>query len=115
VPYLFGIEWSGLVTLGGKLNVDVGCQRFCPNFERGGFTVPGTFPYQNVDMRLRKDFPNFGRTNTAFGLTLDVFNTLNHANVGCYNTGNPTDVNFGKPGCVVTDARRLQVGAEVNF
>jgi hypothetical protein len=115
LPYLFGIQWSGLVTLGGKQNIDVGCQRFCGNFERGGFTVPGTFPYQNVDMRLRKDFPNFGRTTTAFGLTLDVFNALNHANVGCYNTGNPTDVNFGKPGCVVTDARRFQVGAEVNF
>ena len=115
LPYLFGAQWSGLVTLGGKQNIDVGCQRFCPNFVRGGFTTPGTFPYQNVDMRLRKDFPTFGRTTTAFGLTLDVFNTLNHANLGCYNTGNPTDVNFGKAGCVVTDARRYQLGAEVNF
>jgi hypothetical protein len=115
LPYLFGVQWSGLVTLGGKQNIDVGCQRFCANFERGGFTVPGTFPYQNVDMRLRKDFPTFGRTATAFGVTLDVFNTFNHANLGCYNTGNPTDVNFGKAGCVVTDARRYQLGAEVNF
>jgi len=115
VPYLFGIQWSGLVTLGGKSNIDVGCQRFCANFERGGFTVPGTFPYQNVDMRVRKDFPSFGRTNTAFGVTFDVFNALNHANVGCYNTGNPTDLNFGKPTCTVTDARRFQVGAELNF
>ena len=115
LPYLFGVQWSGLVTLGGKQNIDVGCQRFCPNFKRGGFTTPGTFPYQNVDMRLRKDFPTFGRTRTAFGLTLDVFNTFNHANLGCYNTGNPTDVNFGKAGCVVSDARRYQLGAEVNF
>jgi outer membrane receptor for ferrienterochelin and colicin len=115
LPYLFGFQWSGLLTLGGKQNIDVGCQRFCPNFQRGGFTVPGTFPYQNVDMRLRKDFPNFGRTPTAIGLTLDVFNTFNHANLGCYNTGNPTDVNFGKAGCVVTDARRYQLGAEVDF
>lgn len=115
IPYLWGIQYSGLVTLGGKNRIDVGCQRFCPNFERGGFTPPGTFPYQNVDMRLRKDFPSFGRTPVAFGLTLDLFNAFNHTNLGCYNTGNPTDVNFGKAGCVVTDARRYQLGAELNF
>ncbi|HJQ09541.1 MAG TPA: carboxypeptidase regulatory-like domain-containing protein [Gemmatimonadaceae bacterium] len=115
VPYLFGIQWSGLVNLAGKQTYDVGCQRFCPNFTRGGFTAPGTFSYQNVDMRLRKDFPSFGRTPTAFGLTVDVFNVFNHANLGCYNTGNPTDTNFGKAGCVVTDARRYQLGAEIDF
>lgn len=115
MPWAFGIEWSGLLTLGGKQRIDVGCQRFCSNFERGGFTIPGTFPYQNLDMRLRKDFPSFGRTPAAFGITFDIFNALNHANLGCYNTGNPTDVNFGKAGCVVTDARRYQVGAEIDF
>jgi hypothetical protein len=66
-------------------------------------------------MRLRKDFPSFGRTPVAFGLTFDLFNATNHANLGCYNTGNPTDANFGKAGCVVTDARRYQLGAELNF
>jgi len=115
VPYLFGIQWSGLVTLAGKQTYDVGCQRFCNNFTRGGFTAPGTFSYQDVDMRLRKDFPSFGRTPAAFGITADVFNVFNHANLGCYNTGNPTDPNFGKAGCVVTDARRYQLGAEIDF
>jgi hypothetical protein len=115
IPYLFGIQWSGLATLGGKYKLDVGCTRFCGLYTSGGFTVPGTFPYRNVDMRLRKDFPRFGQSATALGITLDVFNTLNRDNFGCYNTGNPTDVNFGKPGCVVSDARRYQLGAELNF
>jgi hypothetical protein len=48
-------------------------------------------------------------------LTLDVFNALNHNNWGCYNTGNRDDLGYGKPTCLVTDARRYQVGAELNF
>ncbi len=122
IPYLFGIQWSGLATLGGKSVLDAGCSRFCglsdqksnPRLE-GGFEVPGTFPYQNVDMRFRKDFPRFGNMATAVGLTFDLFNALNHNNFGCYNTGNPSDVNYGTPGCVVSDARRYQIGAELNF
>ncbi len=122
LPYAFGIQFSGLLTLGGKYKQDVGCPgRFCGEgdtgnaYERGGFTVPGTFPYRNLDLRLRKDFPSFGRTSTAFGVTLDVFNALNRDNLGCYATGNRNDDNFGTPTCVVADARRLQVGAELNF
>jgi outer membrane receptor protein involved in Fe transport len=122
IPYLFGIQWSGLATFGGQLRIDAGCSRFCSSGDQannprlvGGFTVPGTFPYQNVDMRLRKDFPKFGRSNMAFGVTLDLFNVLNHENLGCFNTGNPKDQNFGKAGCVITDARRYQLGAEYNF
>jgi hypothetical protein len=123
LPYLFGFQFSGIATLGGKYRQDVGCAgRFCGfgttgnQFERGGFTVPGTFPYRNVDVRFRKDFPNFGRTTTAFGLTLDIFNAFNRDNFGCYQTGGSrTDANFGQPSCIVTDARRYQVGAELNF
>jgi hypothetical protein len=122
LPYLFGFQFSGLATLGGKYRQDVGCPvRFCGfgttgnQYERGGFTVPGTFPYRNVDVRFRKDFPSFGRTQTAFGLTLDIFNALNRDNFGCYNTGNRNDLNYGQPTCIVTDARRYQVGAELNF
>ena len=120
LPYLFGIQWSGLATLGGQYWLDVGCKT-CSNsgsnrYRAGGFTVPGTFPYQNVDMRLRKDFPHFGRTATAVGLTLDIFNTFNHKNFGTnYRTGNPADLDFGTPSGVASDARRIQVGAELNF
>jgi hypothetical protein len=124
IPYLFGIQWSGLATLGGNFRLDQGCGRFCDlsaqkaaPFIPGGFTVPGTFPYRNVDMRLRKDLPSFGRSATALGLTLDVFNVLNHNNFGTnFNVGLPvTDKNFGQPTGVATDARRFQVGAELDF
>jgi hypothetical protein len=41
---------------------------------------------------------------------------LNRDNLGCYNTGGGfADKNFGTAGCVVTDARRLQLGAEYSF
>ncbi|MEO8909761.1 MAG: carboxypeptidase regulatory-like domain-containing protein [Gemmatimonadaceae bacterium] len=122
LPYLFGIQFSGLGTFGGKYRQDVGCAaRFCGfgttgnQFERGAFTVPGTFPYQTIDLRLRKDFPSFGRSLTAVGLTLDVFNATNHNNWGCYDTGDRNSKSFGKPSCLFSDARRYQVGAELNF
>lgn len=124
IPYLFGIQWSGLATFGGKYAIDAGCNRFCGlaaqksnPFRPGGFLVPGAFPYRDVDMRLRKDFPHFGRTQTAIGITFDVFNTFNHNNFGTnYNTGVPvTDPNYGKPFAVASDARRYQLGAELNF
>ncbi|MBA3405922.1 MAG: TonB-dependent receptor [Gemmatimonadaceae bacterium] len=122
IPHLFGIQWSGLATLGGKYRLDAGCSRFCSSSDVagnpilvGGFEVPGSFPYRNVDTRIRKDFPNFGRSQMAFGVTLDVFNAFNRDNFGCFNVGNPKDKNFGNPGCVSTDARRYQLGAEYNF
>jgi outer membrane receptor protein involved in Fe transport len=120
LPYLYGVQFSGLLTLGGKYKLDVGCPgRFCGvgttgnTYEAGGFTVPGTFPYRNLDLKLRKDFPRIGRS--SLGITLDMFNAFNRNNFGCYNTGNRTDANFGQPGCVVTDARRVQLGGEVTF
>jgi hypothetical protein len=125
LPYLWGIQFSGLATLGGKYRLDVGCvDRFCPannvgnRYERGGFTVPGTFPYRVVDIRFRKDFARFARIGgnaAAIGVTVDVFNVFDRANYGDYNVGNRSDANFGQPRNVVTDARRYQLGAEMNF
>lgn len=122
LPYLFGMQLSGIGTFGGKYTQDVGCPgRFCPLvYERGGFTVPGLFPYRNVNLRLRKDFPNLG-TSKNFGLTVDLFNAFNRDNLGCYNTGSrllgdgKPDPNFGRANCVTTDARRTQIGAQLDF
>jgi hypothetical protein len=122
VPFLYGIQFGGLVTLGSGNRSDVGCPaRFCgTGYERGGFTpkrynfiVPGAFAYRMVDLRVRKDFPNFG--GNTLGVTVDLFNAFNYQNFGCYNTGSKTDPNFGKAGCVVSDARRFQLGMEYAF
>lgn len=122
LPYLWGIQLSGIGTFGGKYIQDVGCPgRFCAAaYERGGFTVPGLFPYRNVNLRVRKDFLNLGNAKN-FGLTLDLFNAFNRDNLGCYITGarklgdGTPDPNFGRANCVVTDARRVQVGAQYDF
>jgi outer membrane receptor protein involved in Fe transport len=121
IPYLYGIQLSGVATYGGKYTQDVGgTRRFGgANYEQGGFTVPGIFPYQNVNLRVRKEFPRFG--SQSIGVNLDLFNALNRDNLGCYNTGSRKlgsglpDPNFGTAGCVLTDARRLQLGAEYSF
>ncbi len=117
LPYLYGIQLSGIATFGGQYLQDVGCPgRFCgTNYERGGFTVPGTFPYQNWNFRVRKDFLSLG-TSKSVGVTMDLFNAFNRDNLGCYNTGDRKDVkNFGLANCTTSDARRLQFGAEYNF
>ena len=122
IPYLYGIQLSGIGTFGGKFTQDVGCPaRFCGSaYERGGFTVPGLFPYQNINLRVRKDFVHLG-TAKSFGLTMDLFNALNRDNLGCYDTGSrlngdgTVNKNFGTASCVVTDARRVQFGAQVDF
>ena len=95
--------------------------RFCGigttgnQYQRGGFTAPGVFPYRNVDLRFRKDFPSFGRTNVAYGITLDVFNVLNRANFSRYETGDRNAKVFGTPTEIATDARRWQLGIEADF
>ncbi|HEY5061242.1 MAG TPA: hypothetical protein VII52_06875, partial [Gemmatimonadaceae bacterium] len=116
LPYLWGIQLSGIGTFGGKYSQDIGgAGRFNQGgYVRGGFTVPGLFPYQNVNLRVRKDFYNIGASKSV-GLTLDLFNAFNRTNLGCYDTGSPTSTTFGNASCLLTDARRLQVGAQFDF
>lgn len=123
LPYLYGVQFSGLITLGSGANLDIGCpSRFCgpATYINGGFTpphysflIPGKlWAYRRVDVRLRKDFPNV--SGTQLGVTLDMFNLFNYQNFGCYDTGfgSPT---LGKANCVVSDPRRAQLGVAYSF
>ncbi len=122
MPYAFGIQFSGLLTLGSSARLDVGCpSRFCgpATYINGGFTppvqnsfIPGGWAYQRVDFRLRKDFPEVN--GMRLGVTVDVFNAFNNKNFGCFDTGFNSP-NYGKAGCLVSDARRTQIGAEYTF
>src|SRR2546430_1478685 len=75
VPYLFGVQFSGLITLGSGARLDVGCPpRFCGPTDvhiRGGFTpprdgffppLPGAFGYRTVEPRPPTDSSTIPRT-----------------------------------------------------
>jgi carboxypeptidase family protein/TonB-dependent receptor-like protein len=124
VPYLWGIQFSGLLTLGSGNKQDQGCPaRFCPNdYKRGAYSPPGKnflifgkWVYRNIDFRLRKDFPDFA--GTRLGITVDAFNIFNFQNDGCFDTGGTpaSNANYGHPGCIVSDPRRFQFGFEYGF
>ncbi len=111
MPALLNLWFSGVGTIGSGTNLDVG-DRFGGTgnpLVAGGFDTPA---YKMLDLRLRKDFV-VGRSR--FGLTIDGFNVLNTQNLGCYNTFNPSDSNFGKAGCVISDPRRVQFGLDLGF
>ena len=128
LPQLAGIQFSGLVTLGSGARLDVGTHpRFGgvedSTYFPGAFQPPqqnflifGGWAYRRVDFKLRKDFPRIG--GTTFAVTVDMFNVFNYQNYGNY----PFTVNaaqrtwsVGQPQQVVSDARRVQLGAEVAF
>ena len=130
MPWAWGLQASTLVTLGSGNRI--ASQDFSgpqPFFSRGTgepdkyqFLFPGKiWAFRNVDVRLRKDLlPLHGQ---RVGITADIFNLFNFNNYGCFNdvaftnekgvrTANP---NFGKGGCVIADARRLQLGAQYDW
>jgi hypothetical protein len=115
IPYAFGIQFSGLATLGTGQVFDSVSNAGGRNVTLG--QVRGKM-YKRLDLRFRKDFPNFG--GATLGVTADVFNVFNVQNLGCYNTqaidGTGTaDPNFGKANCIVSDPRKLQLGAQLDF
>jgi len=125
VPFLWGVQFSGLLTLGSGTKYDIG-GRFdghdpARRFEAGGFQppresfiLPDAWGYRMLDLRLRKDFISY-RGNRA-AVTLELFNAFNFQNFGCYAGLDSRDnVSFGTPTCVLSDARRLQLGVEFDY
>jgi len=114
MPFAYGVQFSGLINLGSGPRQDVS-GRFDPkNYRPGAFMLPqsnflifpGSWGYRNVDLRVRKYFPTF--SGGSVGVTADLFNAFNYQNYGCTYGG--TSAN-----CVVSDPRRLQIGAEYSF
>jgi hypothetical protein len=120
VPYAWGIQFSGLITLGSGPTYNRG-YRDEGNFEanaiepeRFSFIIPDAWAYRNVDLRLRKDFIRV--RGTGAGVTLDLFNAFNYKNVGCYSdTPNTASADYGRATCALGDAQRFQLGVEYNF
>jgi hypothetical protein len=118
VPFAFGIQFSGLIQVasGKPFNIvsfvgGTGTQRVLLGFERGP-------TFKNVDLRLRKDFPNFG--GTRLGITGDLFNVFNWQNLGGFDDvlirGDGTENDhFGHANQVISDPRRFQLGFQYDF
>ncbi len=112
LPFAYGIQFSGLMTLGSGPRYDVG-GRFSPNsWVPGGFSppqypfiIPGAWAYRDVDLTLTKDFPQFGRGTLS--VRVDVFNVFNFQNFTYGGTPTPTGL--------LSDGRRVQIGTDFSF
>lgn len=115
LPFLYGVQFSGLFVVGSGIDQDIGDRFFNPAepsraFEAGGFNAP---TFTMLDLRLRKDFPTFA--GTRVGVTADLFNVFNKQNLGDFVRDNRTDPNFGDARNTISDPRRFQVGVEYDF
>ena len=128
IQQLWGIQFSGLVTLGSGARQDVGTHPrfggvkdstyFPAAFQppQQNFFIFGAWAYRRVDLKLRKDFPEFG--GGSFGVTVDAFNVFNYMNYTSYQfIMNPSQRTWavGQPTDLVSDPRRVQIGVEYNF
>ncbi|MEO7039595.1 MAG: TonB-dependent receptor [Gemmatimonadaceae bacterium] len=124
IPYLWGIQFSGLMTLGSGLPYTL--QQFVavPTGGLQEFLGQGRTPWQkDVDLRLQKNFLQLH--GNEVGVTLSMFNVFNTQNLAFYDgvvgfagstPGSSTpNMHFGKAGGVSTDGRRIQLGATYSF
>lgn len=130
VSGIVGLPWdsrlSTLLTLGTGVGFTItdasngfGFNQFKVRLNDGTPTGGGTFPYQEWDLTLQKDF--YVTQAAHIGAQIAVFNVTNHDNFGCYDgfiapkTDPAPNPNFGTPSCLVTQPRRLQFGINVGF
>ena len=124
IPYLWGIQFSGLMTLGSGLPYTL--QKFVtvPTGGQQIFLGQGRTPWQkDVDLRLEKNFLQLH--GNSVGVTLSVFNVFNTQNLTFFDgveafagpdIGSSTpNAHFGKASGVITDGRRIQLGANYSF
>ena len=127
---IVGLPWdvrlSTLLTLGTGVGFSIfdasngfGPNQFKVKLYEGTPPNAGTFPYQTWDLSLQKDF--YVTQAAHVGVNAGLFNVTNHNNYGCYDgfiapkTDPKPNPNFGTPGCLVTQPRRLQLGLNVGF
>ena len=104
MPFAYGIQFAGLLTLGSGLKYDLGDRFGGPSnaFRPGALQPP---MYKNLDLRLRKDFP--ATRGTSLAVSADLFNAFNWWSYSYNNDGT-----ISGP---VNDPRRFQVGVELGF
>ena len=125
LPY--DVMLSGIASMGTGISVNA--TDASRGFETGNqvtyvFTPPTrpflgighVFASQTLDLRAEKVLQVPGGQSVS--VLVDVFNSLNNANYGCFNTTinpvNDPNPNYGKPGCAGL-GRRLQVGLRYGY
>jgi len=104
MPFAYGIQFAGLLTLGSSVKYDLGDRFAGPTnpFRPGGLQPP---MFKNLDLRLRKDFPAMRGTNLS--VSADLFNAFNWWS---YSYNNNATISGPS-----NDPRRFQVGVELGF
>ncbi|MEP6692666.1 MAG: hypothetical protein ABJD07_16025, partial [Gemmatimonadaceae bacterium] len=127
MPFAWGLQLSGLAQFSSGTPIQQVAFIKLPNPPGGNQRVLRGYSrspwFQNVDLRLRKNFVNVGGNEVA--VTGSVFNVLDKQNLGCYNTTiaqpGPTpgttvpDAGFGLANCTIADPRRFQIGLTYDF
>jgi hypothetical protein len=124
IPYLWGIQFSGLMTLGSGLPYTLNKFPTVPTGQEQVLLGFARTPWQkDVDLRFEKDFLQLH--GNSVGVTLSVFNLFNTQNLtgfdGTECRGEAAigscapNTNFGNANSVSTDGRRIQFGATYSF
>ncbi len=118
VPFAFGIQFSGLATFSSgkpfksiRLSTGPTDQRVILGYDRTPW-------FKNVDLRLRKDFPNFGGTH--LGVTGRPLQPVQYPEPRLLRRNDlpgrrNAEPQFRHGGCTISDPRRFQLGFQFDF